>query len=213
MTAIKKPGSPAIAAFLIFGIVIFGSSLPLRSACAAAPFQSTIPEEAEAETSGEQDDEIFLRFARTMLRSLGETGGYGYSGDATESFMDALPGSIARTATSELTLVLCGADRQEEIQAAIDAFHEHWDELEKRRKQHGTHEPPFGIAPYYFYYGHRYLAQSIAGLPEADRAAELGRFNEVLMRTRDDDGTWNDRVFDQSKAYGTAMAVLGLLGE
>jgi hypothetical protein len=35
----------------------------------------------------------------------------------------------------------------------------------------------------------------------------------VILRTRDGDGTWNDRVFPRSRNYGTAMIVLALLGE
>jgi hypothetical protein len=50
-------------------------------------------------------------------------------------------------------------------------------------------------------------------LPEAEQANERKRLNKVLMRTRDQDGTWNDRVFPRSRAYGTAMSVLALLGE
>ena len=98
----------------------------------------------------------------------------------------------------------------ENLQNAVDAFYEYWDELEKRRQKTGTHKPPYSVAPYYFYYGHRYLAQSIAFLPKDRQASEYKRFNTVLMKTRDDDDTWNDRVFDRSRAFGTAMAVLAL---
>ena len=159
------------------------------------------------------DDAVFQQAAQALLDSCATDGGMAYSGTPKESFMDRLPGSIARTPVSEYTLFLLGHDRAEEIQVAIEAFHEHWEELEKRRKQTGTHVPPYGVAPYYFYYGHRYLPQAISALPEDQRKQQRARFNEVLLRTRDDDGTWNDRVFDQSKAYGTAMAVLALLGD
>ena len=50
-------------------------------------------------------------------------------------------------------------------------------------------------------------------LPEADRAKERERLLQVILKTRDADGTWNDRVFDPSRAYGTAMIVLALLGD
>ena len=99
------------------------------------------------------------------------------------------------------------------VQAALDAFHLHWDELEKRRKKTGTHVGPYGIAPYYFYFAHRYAAQAIQMLPASDRAAERARFRTVLLRTRDEDGTWNDRVFKRSRNFGSAMAVLALLGD
>lgn len=124
-----------------------------------------------------------------------------------------LPGSIARSAIAESTLTLLGAPAQPQIRSAIDAFHTHWNELEKRRRKTGTHEGPYGIAPYYFYYGHRYAAQAIQLLPEAERAAQATRLKEVILRTRDDDGTWNDRVFPRSRNFGSAMCVMALLGD
>ena len=77
----------------------------------------------------------------------------------------------------------------------------------------GTHEGPYNIAPYYFYYAHYYAAQAIEMLPEKSRAKERDRLLEVVLKTRDEDGTWNDRVFDRSKNYGTAMVVLALIGD
>src|SRR5260370_34436328 len=124
-----------------------------------------------------------------------------------------LPGSAARAAVCETTLVVLNAGSTDAIQAVLDAFYKHWDELEKRRKQKGTHEGPYRIAPYYFYYGHRYAAQAIEMLPEKARAVERERLLKVILRTRDEDGTWNDRVFARSKNYGTASIVLALLGE
>src|SRR5262249_27103287 len=99
------------------------------------------------------------------------------------------------------------------IRSAVDAFHTHWDELAKRRQQKGTHEGPYLIAPYFFYYGHRYAAQAIAMLPEKERAAERERLEQVLFRTQDRDGTWNDPALARSRNYGPAMAVLVLLGD
>jgi hypothetical protein len=99
------------------------------------------------------------------------------------------------------------------VRAALNAFHTHWEELEKRRKKTGTHEGPYKIAPYYVYYGHRYAGQAIQMLPEAERAAEREKLLKVILRTREADGTWNDRVFDRSRAYGTSMILLALLGD
>lgn len=124
-----------------------------------------------------------------------------------------LPGSVARSAVCETSLMLLGDGSVARIRAALDAFHTHWDELEKRRKKTGTHAPPYGVAPYYFYFGHRYAAQAIQMLPVEKRQAERARLLEVYLRTRDEDGTWNDRVFPRSRNFGTAMIVMGLLGD
>ncbi len=133
---------------------------------------------------------------------------YPYSG--TVGRRDTAAGSIARGPVCEATLLMLGNGSRDDLLASLQAFYEHWDELEKRRKKNGTHLPPHGIAPYYFYYGHRYAAQAIELLPESQQDREFKRFEKILMKTKDDDDTWNDRVFDQSKAYGTAMSLLAL---
>jgi hypothetical protein len=95
----------------------------------------------------------------------------------------------------------------------VAAFHTHWDELDKRRQKTGTHVPPYMVAPYYFYYGHRYCAQAIQMLPESERAAERAKLLQLVMKVRNQDGTWNDRVFERSRNYGTAMVMLILLND
>ncbi|MEM9415988.1 MAG: hypothetical protein AAGA29_11010 [Planctomycetota bacterium] len=165
-----------------------------------------------AKSQGEDvDAEMLGRAARALRASRGGDGAYEYSGRARRPL---LPGAIARSPVSDVTLGLLGDPvTEDELQAQVDAFHEHWDELEKRRAQHGTHVPPYGVAPYYFYFGHRYLAQAIAMLPEDQRAAEHEKLLEKLLRTLAEDGTWNDRVFERSANFGTAMSVLALLGD
>jgi hypothetical protein len=168
-----------------------------------------------ARSQGEKvPDEVLNRARKVLEESRTSEGGFQYSGILTNGRPgDKLPGSIARSPVCETTLILLGGGSLEAVQASLDAFHTHWDELEARRKKTGTHEGPYHIAPYYFYYGHRYAAQAIEMLPEKARAAERERLLQVILRTREDDGTWNDRVFSRSKNYGTASIVLALLGE
>lgn len=156
-------------------------------------------------------EEVWQRSAAALLRSRNNDAAFAYSGDERTDRPTKLPGSIARSANCEATLMLLGLPREQEIEQALNAFHEHWIELEKRRKKNGTHKPPYGVAPYYFYYGNRYAAFAIELLPKRKRAAEHERLFNVILRTRDPDGTWNDRAFEQSRAYGTAMTVLALL--
>lgn len=161
--------------------------------------------------------EVLERARRVLEKARAEDGAFLYSGmfkeDGARATPDQLQGSCARSAACESTLRLLGGGSVAALQGALDAFHTHWGELEKRRRKTGTHEGAYKIAPYYFYYGHRYAAQAIQLLPEASRARERSRLLEVLLRTRDADGTWNDRVFDRSRAFGTAMVVLVLLGD
>lgn len=171
-----------------------------------------------ARSQGEDvPDEVFKRAREALEGSRQDSGTFVYSGlvpaaKKKDSGKD-LPGSVARSAVSETTLQLLGGGSVKSIDAAIGAFHEHWQWLEKRRKKTGTHEPPYGIAPYYFYYGHRYAAQAIEMLPRQRRGEERQRLLEKIMRTRDEDGTWNDRVFPRSRNFGTNMVMLALLGE
>jgi hypothetical protein len=112
---------------------------------------------------------------------------------------------------TETTLYLAGKSDISRIRGAIDAFIVHWEWLNKRRAQPGTHEPPYNIAPYYFYYAHYYAAQAIEMLPQRERAEYRRRLDDLLMQTRHDDGTWNDRVFERSSNYGTAIAIMALM--
>lgn len=124
-----------------------------------------------------------------------------------------LPGAIGRSPASESALALLGKSDAARLAKSVHNFYEYWDELEKRRAKTGTHVGEFGIAPYYFYYAHRYAAMAIELMPAAERAAERARLLQFIMRTRDDSGGWNDRHFPRSRSYGTAMVILSLLGE
>jgi hypothetical protein len=137
------------------------------------------------------------------------SGAFAYSGSASRE-RDLTPGAVGRMVCAEATLLLAGRSSVANVRGAIDAFIVHWDELEKRRAQHGTHAPPYGVAPYYFYFAHYYAARAVELLPERERPAYRRRLNELLFNTRRQDGSWNDRVFPRSANYGTAMAILSL---
>jgi hypothetical protein len=157
---------------------------------------------------------VFERARKVLEDSRYDSGGFAYSGQAKgKDTGKVLPGSVARSAVCETTLMLLGGGSAENIQKAIDAFHTHWEELEKRRQKTGTHVAPYMVAPYYFYYGHRYCAQAIQMLSEKERGAERAKLLKLVLKVRDKDGTWNDRVFERSRNYGTAMVVLILLND
>jgi len=127
-------------------------------------------------------------------------------------FMDRLPGSTGRMLAVESTLELCGRGDPRRLASAVGAFFTHWDELEKRRQRSGTHVEPWGIAPYYVLYAHRWAARAIEQLADpAERAARRAQLLERLARIREADGGWNDRVFPRSHAFGTSTVVLALL--
>ena len=163
------------------------------------------------EAGAQVDEEVFARSLETLQKTRKDELVFPYIGTRTRR--DTAPGSVARGPVSEATMLLLGGGDPDKLKQCIAAFHEHWDELEKRRKKTGTHLPPHGIAPYYFYYAHRYAALAIRMLPQDQQDAEFQKFYKVLLKTKDDDNTWNDRVFEQSKAYGTSMSLLALSRE
>jgi hypothetical protein len=161
--------------------------------------------------------DILDRSKKSLEAARADDGAFLYSGNFKEGQArkspDFLAGSAARSAACEATLRMLGGGSEDAVQSALDAFHDNWAHLEQRAKKTGTHEGAFKIAPYYFYYGHRYAGQAIRLLPEPARAKEMDRLRELLLKTRENDGSWNDRHFERSRAYGTAMALLALLGE
>jgi hypothetical protein len=164
---------------------------------------------------------VVARALTSLERGRTASGGIAYSTpkqarDAVDekqlSVMDKLPGSIGRMVASEAALVLGGVGDQDRLSAAVEAFFEHWDQLEARRQQSGTHAEPYGVAPYYFMYAHYHAALAIELLDDASaRERQRARFDALLAQVAEDEGGWNDRVFPRSRAYGTAMGMLALL--
>ena len=122
-----------------------------------------------------------------------------------------LPGSVGRMLTTEVTLHLAGRGSLARVRGAVDAFLVHWEWLDKRRAQTGTHVAPYGVAPYYFYYAHEQAARAIELLPEAERDEYHRRLQERLFSVQLEGGLWNDRVFERTANYGTACAVQALV--
>lgn len=173
------------------------------------------------EQGGKVPDELFERARNVLLCARHGDGAFVYSGGAKEpgglgmsgTQTASLAGASGRSAACESTLWLLGATTLDHVRESALNFFEHWDDLEARRKKTGTHEGPYRIAPYYFYYAHAFTAQAIELLPEKTRDELRQRMFDTLLRTRDEDGTWDDRIFARTRNYGTSMAVLALLTE
>jgi len=195
----------------------------------ASPFMtgSTLLPLFQARAQGFDVDEPLVERALAALeRARSAEGAYVYSGVLPPAVSDGddgagsaprdanrmlMPGAAARASIAELCLLLAGRSDQDRLRVAVEAFFAHWDDLLARKSQQGTHAGPYGIAPYYFFYGHTYAALAIEQLPEAERPALRERMQQTLWRTREPDGSWNDRIFPRSASYSTAMALLALL--
>ena len=167
----------------------------------------------DAKNAGLEIDQAVLERALAFLEaSRADSGEYVYSGTAAQRRPGGVPGATGRMLVSEVALHRAGRGDADRLVGAIDLFVEHWGELEKRRAKPGTHEPPYGVAPYYFYFAHRYAAEAVELVGEELRPEKRAVVLSLLWRTRDEaNGTWNDRVFDRSANYGTAMSVLAIL--
>jgi len=158
------------------------------------------------------DDGVVERGLAVLESSRTETGAVVYSlTQGARPGRDAVPGAVGRMALAEATLHLAGRSNPASVRGAIDAFVAHWKWLDARRAKSGTHERPYGIAPYYFYFAHYYAGQAIELLPEGDRPEYRQRLRDLLFVNRLEDGSWNDRVFPRSANFGTAMSMLCLL--
>ena len=124
-----------------------------------------------------------------------------------------MEGSSARSAIAELALFQAGRSDTDRLRKAVDGFfnERNWNELLKRKSQQGTHVRPYGVAPYYFFFGHTYAALAVEALPEKERAPYRAKMRELLWRTIEGEGAWNDRIFPRTESYSTAMAILSLV--
>ena len=178
-----------------------------------SPFQTGVTLLAlfEARAQGFQFDGTLIERALEALESGRdpETGAFAYAGPGREP----MHASAARAAVAELCRFRAGRGHADDLERAVRGFFDGWEHLLARKSRQGTHEGPYGIAPYYFFFGHAYTAQAIEALPEARRAIPRSRLRELLGRTREPDGTWNDRIFPRSAAFGTAMALRALLAD
>ena len=147
----------------------------------------------------------FLESAR------GPAGSFTYAGKSTRPGGEPVPSNAARMAACETTLFLAGRGDLARVRSGVDTFIVHWEWLNKRRAQTGTHIPPYSIAPYYFYYGHRYAAQAVELLPKPERVEYRRRLNELLASVQLENGSWNDRVFPRTANFGTAFTLEALM--
>lgn len=163
----------------------------------------------EAVKAGHEVDPGVIEKALDALQECRtETVSYAYAGQARRAV--AMPGSSARSSVAELALYKAGRSDLDELRKAVDGFFTGWDDLLVRKSQQGTHKGKYGIAPYYFFFGHTYAALAIEELPKSEASAKRGELAQLLWRTIEDDGTWNDRIFPRTASYSTAMSLMAL---
>jgi len=88
--------------------------------------------------------------------------------------------------------------------------------LSMSRKRHipgqSPHFADFGVAGYFYYYGHFYAAMCIEQLPVEERPYYQAHLANLLMPLQEKDGSWWDYIlYDYHQQYGTAMAISALV--
>ncbi len=184
--------------------------------CAVSPFMTApcVQTLHEAAAQGETvDRDVLIRALDALEMSRADaSGNVAYSARSKNTGDgESIPGAMGRMTALEAVLARSGRGSEAGTQRSVEAFLEHWDELEKRRRKTGTHKAPYGVAPYYFFYAHFHAADAVELLPEPQRTALRDRINERLFSVQEANGAWNDRVFERSANYGTAMAMLALM--
>ncbi|NIL95898.1 MAG: hypothetical protein GTO53_01450 [Planctomycetales bacterium] len=123
-------------------------------------------------------------------------------------------GSLGRSQVCNLALRMSGDERVTD-QVLIDWLdrlfaRNLW--LDIGRKRPIPHESYFGVAGYFFYYGHYYASLCIEQLPAAQRPQYQAMMARLLLGLQEKDGSWWDfPLYDYHQPYGTAMAVMSLI--
>ena len=122
-------------------------------------------------------------------------------------------GSLGRTQACNLALRLYGDKRVSDavIKAWLNRLYARNGWLSVGRKRPIPHESHFGVAGYFYYYGHFYAAMCIDLLPEEERPYFQDHLAHILLPLQERDGDWWDYPFyNYHQQYGTAMAIFTL---
>jgi hypothetical protein len=157
------------------------------------------------------DDAVVTRGLEALRRCRTADGNFAYSAlKQSREPARSIPGAIGRMVCAESVLFRAGQSDVASVRRALDAFLEHWVQLEVRRKKPGTHVGPYSVAPYYFFFGFYHACDAVAILPQAERGEYRRKLEQLLFSVRDADGTWDDRVFPRTRNFGTAMTLMAL---
>jgi hypothetical protein len=123
-------------------------------------------------------------------------------------------GSLGRSQVCNLALRLYGDERvtDEVITTWLNRLYARNGWLGIARKRPIPHDSDFGVAGYFYYYGHYYAAMCIEQLPDDRRPYFKEHLAHILLPLQEKDGTWWDFPFyNYHQQYGTAMAVSSLV--
>jgi len=127
-------------------------------------------------------------------------------------------GSLGRSQVCNLALRMYGDKMvtDEVIETWLDRLivRNGWLSMSRKRNYpaQSPHFADFGVAGYFYYYGHYYAAMCIDELPADQRPFYQDHLAKILMPLQEKDGSWWDYIlYDYHQQYGTAMAVSALV--
>ena len=127
-------------------------------------------------------------------------------------------GSLGRSQVCNLATRLYGDPRvtDEVLTTWLNRLYARNGWLDNGRKRHipgeSPHSSDFGVAGYFFYYGHYYAALCIEQLPEDSQPYFQDHLAHILVPLQEKDGSWWDyMLYDYHQQYGTAMVISALV--
>ncbi len=123
-------------------------------------------------------------------------------------------GSLGRSQACNLALRLYGDEfvTDEVLKTWLNRLFARNGWLSIGRKYPVPHESHFGVAGYFYYYGHFYAGLTIEQLPPEERPYFQDHLAHILLPLQEKDGSWWDYpLYNYHQQYGTAMAVCALL--
>lgn len=127
-------------------------------------------------------------------------------------------GSLGRSQVCNLALRMYGDElvTDEVLKTWLDRLIARNGWLNMSRKRHipgqSPHYADFGVAGYFYYYGHFYASLCVDQLPDQDREFYRNHLAHLLVPLQEQDGSWWDYIlYDYHQQYGTSMAVSTLV--
>jgi hypothetical protein len=119
-------------------------------------------------------------------------------------------GSTARSQSGDNALFTWGRTiTTDTLREQLDTFFNEHLFLEIGRGRQMPHEAWYGVAPYYYYFGHYYAARNVEALPEDIRPDYAKKLADVMVAGQYDDGSfWDYPLYGYTKAYGTGYGVI-----
>lgn len=151
------------------------------------------------------DEQLFSRGLAHLKKMKQQDGVFMYRTGVRQK----VEGSQGRSGVCELALLECGEGSIEAVRIAADNFFKYRHILEAVKGKKGTHMGTGGTAPYYFLYGHLWIARAIKKLDAATRDAYQARLRDKILQDQEGDGSFSDWPLTKKHAvYGSAMGAL-----